>query len=597
MPLWFYDLAVYCLQLVIMILVGGALLAVARLHVPWARLLYLKILFAVALVLPLVEPWRVMPMSRDDVLLDGVSLVHIGGFRVSAARSTVFSHAHAFSPYVLAALLILGGFLLRLLWLVVGLSRLDRLRSGAHSLGPHPIVEELRSILRVSPSVLATDKIASPITYGWRAPRVFLPAKFEEMDTASQRAILCHEFLHVRRRDWLWQSAEEIVRALFWFHPAVSWLVGQIRLAREEVVDQDVIAYTGSRRDYLNALLRVVATEPRSVPASPFLSESHLKRRVALILKEPDMSKRKAIVALSASLAALFLAGATAVTLLPMRTMAAAPVQTKATSDHAGWVNGPVSYIITPSERATYEKVHTDQERAEFISQFWARRNPNPGSATNAFKEKFDRKVAYANEHFGAAGIPGWRTDRGRFYILWGPPNDIKPISIRTPSEVARGEVWVYNNLSGKGQVSLKFARTGKGNYQLAPGTEIPQLDYQNRPGNMGAVQRPVQKENITGVPQAGKNGYTTPVCVYCPNPQYTDKAFREKVHGTVTLSVVVGTNGRADDVRVIKSLEKGLDQVSIDTIRKVWRFKPALGPDGKPSAVETSVEMGFHLY
>lgn len=98
-------------------------------------------------------------------------------------------------------------------------------------------------------------------------------------------------------------------------------------------------------------------------------------------------------------------------------------------------------------------------------------------------------------------------------------------------------------------------------------------------------------------MPEAGKNGYTNPTCVYCPTPQYTDKAFRDKVNGTVTLRIVVLPNGRADDVRVIKSLEKGLDQVSVDTIRTVWRFKPALGPDGKPAAVRTTVEMDFHLH
>jgi beta-lactamase regulating signal transducer with metallopeptidase domain len=68
------------------------------------------------------------------------------------------------------------------------------------------------------------------------------------MDLARPRAILCHEFLHVRRRDWLWRVAEEVLRALFWFHPAVVWLIGQIRLTRKQAVDQEVVALAGSRR-------------------------------------------------------------------------------------------------------------------------------------------------------------------------------------------------------------------------------------------------------------------------------------------------------------------------------------------------------------
>lgn len=116
-------------------------------------------------------------------------------------------------------------------------------------------------------------------------------------------------------------------------------------------------------------------------------------------------------------------------------------------------------------------------------------------------------------------------------------------------------------------------------------------------PTAIAAAKNPAQKENATAVPQAGKNGYTNPRCVYCPQPQYTDKAFREKINGTVKLSLVVLLNGRADNVRVVKSLEKGLDQASVDIIRKKWRFKPALGPDGKPATVQTTVELSFHLY
>lgn len=111
------------------------------------------------------------------------------------------------------------------------------------------------------------------------------------------------------------------------------------------------------------------------------------------------------------------------------------------------------------------------------------------------------------------------------------------------------------------------------------------------------AAKTPAQKENPPAVPQAGKNGYTEPTCIYCPQPKYTDSAFRKKINGTVKLSIVVLPNGRADDVRVVKSLDKALDQASVDIIRKKWRFRPALGPDGKPAAVQNTVEMSFHLY
>ncbi len=82
-------------------------------------------------------------------------------------------------------------------------------------------------------------------------------------------------------------------------------------------------------------------------------------------------------------------------------------------------------YIITPEEEQAFKLLGTDEERDEFIEQFWLRRDPTPDTEENEFREEHYRRIQYANEHF-AAGIPGWRTDRGRIYIVWGPPDEIE---------------------------------------------------------------------------------------------------------------------------------------------------------------------------
>ncbi|MGH9359493.1 MAG: GWxTD domain-containing protein [Terriglobia bacterium] len=94
-------------------------------------------------------------------------------------------------------------------------------------------------------------------------------------------------------------------------------------------------------------------------------------------------------------------------------------------SPYKKWISGPISYIISPQEQSAFKKLSTDDEREQFIEQFWERRNPNPGDPENEFKEEFYRRIAYANEHF-ASGIPGWMTDRGRVYVTWGPPDSIE---------------------------------------------------------------------------------------------------------------------------------------------------------------------------
>jgi len=93
-------------------------------------------------------------------------------------------------------------------------------------------------------------------------------------------------------------------------------------------------------------------------------------------------------------------------------------------SPYRKWLNEDVSYIITDEERAAFRRLQTDEEREQFIENFWLRRDPTPDTVENEFKEEHYRRIAYANEHF-PSGIPGWKTDRGRIYIVYGPPDEI----------------------------------------------------------------------------------------------------------------------------------------------------------------------------
>lgn len=83
------------------------------------------------------------------------------------------------------------------------------------------------------------------------------------------------------------------------------------------------------------------------------------------------------------------------------------------------WLNNDVPYLITDEEKKAFKALATDEERENFIEQFWRRRDPNPDTEENEFREQYYERVAYANEHF-TSGIPGWKSDRGRTYIAWG---------------------------------------------------------------------------------------------------------------------------------------------------------------------------------
>ena len=143
------------------------------------------------------------------------------------------------------------------------------------------------------------------------------------------------------------------------------------------------------------------------------------------------------------------------------------------------WLSEEVPYIITNEERAAFKKLSTDDEREAFIENFWERRNPNPGSPENEFKEEYYRRIAYANEHY-ASGIPGWKTDRGRIYIMYGPADEIDSHpsggSYERPPSEGGGETstypfedWRYRYIDGIGKnIILEFVDTTMtGEYHL----------------------------------------------------------------------------------------------------------------------------------
>jgi len=137
-------------------------------------------------------------------------------------------------------------------------------------------------------------------------------------------------------------------------------------------------------------------------------------------------------------------------------------------SPYRKWLNEDVSYIITDEERAAFKRLQTDEEREQFIENFWLRRDPTPDTVENEFKEEHYRRIAYANEHF-ASGVPGWKTDRGRIYIVYGPPDEIEDHSsggfYERPPEEGGGETstypfqqWRYRYVEGIGNnVILEF--------------------------------------------------------------------------------------------------------------------------------------------
>lgn len=144
------------------------------------------------------------------------------------------------------------------------------------------------------------------------------------------------------------------------------------------------------------------------------------------------------------------------------------------------WIEEDVAYIITDDEKKAWKKLATDEEREQFIEQFWRRRDPDPDTEVNEYLEEHYERVAYSNQHF-TSGIPGWKTDRGRIYIMYGPPNEKETHPsgglYERPSYEGGGstttypfETWFYRYLPGVGSgIEIEFVDpTGTGEYRIA---------------------------------------------------------------------------------------------------------------------------------
>jgi TonB family protein len=284
------NLLAWSLQAGVLVAIAGVGAGLFRLRVPKAKLLYWQITLAACLTLPFVRAWKQETIVLTNTFADQLQPL-----------TTKLVASPASIPFGTLVVYLIGLVsIARLGWLAAGLIRMRGYRRRAVPLPPQPqwgIYAELR----------VSKDVTGPVTFGFVDPVILLPADFPHMDEAHREAILCHEFLHVRRRDWLFTVGEELIRTALWFHPAIWWALGEVQLAREEAVDEEAIGITRSRDKYVDALLAVAgaAARPDLAAASAFLRRRHLKQRVVSILQEVRMSRTKIVSSFAASVVVL----------------------------------------------------------------------------------------------------------------------------------------------------------------------------------------------------------------------------------------------------------------------------------------------------
>lgn len=378
-------------------------------------------------------------------------------------------------------------------------------------------LDALRIRLRMTrPVTLLESYFAEvPSVIGHRRPVILVPVGLlAGLPVGQVEAILLHELAHIRRGDYLMNLMQTVIEGLLFYNPAVWWITSVIRAEREHCCDDLVVATSGDAHEYATALAALAASGWAVGETALAATGGNLVKRIRRLLAQPEGPRTALAPMLSAGLLVVTCGVALAAWQSPRQSapampapsapmiesppLAQAPTATAtapflalaqdnrnspavpATSSYQKWLNEEVPYIITDQERAAFKSLQTDPERAKFIEQFWQRRDPTPGTAQNEFREEHYRRIAYANDRFGTKAILGWKTDRGRIYIEYGPADEVDSHpnggAYTRPMEEGGGqtatypfEQWRYRYIDGIGKnVILEFVDTARtGEYRL----------------------------------------------------------------------------------------------------------------------------------
>jgi beta-lactamase regulating signal transducer with metallopeptidase domain len=349
------------------ITVAGLLLPLAfRVTSPRARLVYLRALLVACVALPLLQPW--LPVTSAEATFARPADV-LNDHRLQDASTATDRTAPALAPApspslmngrrlgVALVTLYFGGVMLRVGWLAVGLWSLSRFRRSSMPLEPRPAsVLEAVELVGVDAEFRVSPRVVQPVTFGFRHPVVLVPPLFLSFDPSQQKAIATHELLHVIRRDWLRTFGDRLVLSIFWFHPAIWWLVQQIDLSVEQLIDQRAVALVGERKPYLKALLQLATARPSPLlhPAMAFGNHSHLAQRVALLAREVSMSRVRLVASFAAVLVLLGAGAWYVVQAYPLKVAAVPlppPAGVRSTAVSPTTVSSPVDLPPAPAGR------------------------------------------------------------------------------------------------------------------------------------------------------------------------------------------------------------------------------------------------------
>ena len=464
------------IRAVLLAIAAAAVLRVLRITTASGRHATWTVVLLAMLTLPLWTVWGpkaalpVLPTRSVSLAVPPAPVEHVpfvapaGEFRattpggvppagpVTPQASNMSWRAIALSIYGLGVVILLGR-------LIVGTIRAQRIIRRA----------------TLQSGQLTSRQCSAPVTVGWLHPVVMLPNNWAQWSPSQLDAVLLHEREHARRRDPLIQWFALLNRAVFWFHPLAWWLERRLAALAEDACDAAVLARGHQPAEYCEYLLSLARTVTgagaRVEVVGAAMPGAFLPQRIRRILKaSPESQITRRRLALALLTCAGVSVAVTAATLAPAQSGADTPLPPQA----AGGQNLPDHWfdddewhletapLLTPDELRAYMRLKTSAERDSFIADFWRSRDPTPKTPANEFRREFERRIRFAKERYAepdSAATFGYQTDRGRWYVSVGPPDEVHAVvSNRGTAQESRVEEWRYKALDAfGGDVTVNF--------------------------------------------------------------------------------------------------------------------------------------------
>jgi len=579
------DLFTVSVQIACVIAVAGALGRVVRIDSAAVRYQYWRALLALCIVLPWIETRRAIPVGVDPrtFTFPATPLTF-------ATTTGASAHATGISWVEVAIWLLLAGIVIRLARVGYGIICLRRLRRAGHLAPANNEHDEVQSALGTQADIRYV-RHGQPVTCGFWRPVVLLPEHLTSHPSDIRRAVLAHELLHVKRRDSLAALFEELLRSVFWFHPAVWWLVGRVRLAREEVVDELTVCFTGRRRAYLEALLAFADGVPFAT-GSAFARRRHLFRRMTLISKEAVMSSRR--IALSCVVLVLGVAAGS------WYSLRAFPLVAQAQGAQSGSLEQNAKPVTpeNPIPRRTYSVLP-----------------PYPAVAAPAYSAFVMLRVTVdalgrAAEVRPVALLTGVIVAKDAQILASGAltagasQSSVFSSSLFVSSAVDAVRQWVYEppaDAPVSFDVAFLFAPGSETRLIAHGGSMIPAPEGASAGAGDAAPPPPpppppapwVRAGAAVGNPVHVGGDVKPPVKVTDVRAVYPPDALAAHIQGNVTLEATIGTDGRVNELRVLNGIQM-LDRAAMDAVKE-WTFAPGT-VNGLPVPVIVTIMVNFTL-